>query len=69
MIKVLQTAIEKIKTLPAERQAYAADILEQLAASGAGVYHVPDQHLPAIREGLAEAERSEFVSDVDMQAT
>ena len=67
MIKTLETAIEKIRTLPADRQAYAAEILEQLAAGGSGVHRVPDDHMAAIQEGIGQADRREFVSDADMQ--
>ncbi len=68
MIKVLETAIEKVKELPAERQAYAAEILEQLAAASTGVYHTPDEHRAAVLEGLGQAERGELVSDQEMAA-
>ena len=66
MIKVLENAIEKVKELPADRQAYAAEILEQLAAAGSGVFRIPDEHRAAVLEGLAQAERGEFVSDQEM---
>ena len=36
MIKVLEQAIEKIKELPKDRQAYAAEILEEIASAGTG---------------------------------
>lgn len=67
MIKILETAIEKIRSLPADRQAYAAQILEQLAAGESGVHRVPDDHMAAIQEGLDQADRREFVSEADMQ--
>ena len=68
MIKTLETAIEKVKALPADRQALAAEILEQLAAVGTGTFRVPDNHRDAILEGLGQAERGELVSDEDMEA-
>ena len=68
MIKVLQDAIKKVKKLPQDRQAYAAEVLEQIAAAGSGVFVVPDEHRAAALEGLAQAERGEFVSDEEMAA-
>ena len=69
MIKVLENAIDKVKVLPAERQTYAAELLEQLAAAGAGVFAVPETHKAAIREGLAQADRGEFVDDATVART
>ena len=68
MIKVLENAVDKVKVLPAEQQAYAAAILEQLAAAG-GVFAVPEAHKAAIHEGLAQAERGEFVDDATVART
>ena len=69
MIKVLQDAIDKIKKLPEDRQAYAAEILQQIAADADdGVFQIPDDHLPGVLEGLAQAERGEFASDEEMAA-
>jgi hypothetical protein len=38
MIKALEQAIEKVKALSRERQEYAAEVLEQIAAGGDEVY-------------------------------
>jgi predicted transcriptional regulator len=66
MIKVLEQAIKKIKDLPEDRQAYAAEVLEQIAAAGSGELQVPEEHRAAVLEGLAQAKRGEFVSDEEM---
>jgi predicted transcriptional regulator len=68
MIKVLKQAIEKIKELSEDRQAYAAEVLEQIASAGADVFAVPDDHRAAILEGLEQAKRGEFVSGEEMAA-
>jgi predicted transcriptional regulator len=68
MMKVFEDAIEKVRRLPEDRQAYAADILEQIAAAGGDPFVVPESHRAAVLEGLAEAERGEFVSDEEMAA-
>jgi predicted transcriptional regulator len=68
MMKVLEDAIEKVKRLPHDRQAYAAEVLEQIAAAGSDMFAVPDDHRAAVLEGLAQAERGEFVIDEEMAA-
>ena len=68
MIKVLETAIEKMKSLPSERQAYAAHVLEQIAATTTTPFTVPDEHCRAVLEGLKEADNGELASDQEMAA-
>ena len=68
MIKVLKEAIEKVKRLPEDRQAYAAEVLEQIAAQEDGVFEIPDEHIAAVMEGLEQAKRGEFASDEEMAA-
>lgn len=68
MMKILEEAIEKVRKLPEDRQAYAAEVLEQIAAAGGDVFPVPEGHRAAVLEGFGEAERSEYVSDEDMAA-
>ena len=66
MMKVLEIAIEKLKALPADRQAYAAQVIEQIAARDSGVFHVPDDHIPGVLEGLDQAQHGEFASDEEV---
>ena len=69
MMKVLEEAIEKVRKLPEERQAYAAEVLEQIAAAGGDdLFPIPQGHRAAVLQGLGEAERGEFVSDEEMAA-
>jgi predicted transcriptional regulator len=68
MTKVLEEAIEKVRRLPEDRHADVAEILEQIAASGSEPFSVPESHRAAVLQGLAEAERGEYVSDNDMAA-
>ena len=67
MIKVLEDAIEKIKTLPEERQRYAAHVLEQIAEAG-GRYELSEEERRAVREGLADLDAGRIVSDAEMDA-
>ncbi|MCC8941054.1 hypothetical protein CI1B_79840 [Bradyrhizobium ivorense] len=68
MNQVLEDAIEKVRRLPADRQAYIAEVLEQIAAAGADVFTIPDDHRSAVLEGLDQAKRGELVSDEEMSA-
>jgi len=64
--KVLEDAIEKVRRLPEDQHAHVAEVLEQIAAAGRDPFVVPESHRAAVLEGLAEAERGEYVSDEDM---
>jgi predicted transcriptional regulator len=66
MTKVLEDAIEKVRKLPEERQAYVAEVLEQIAAAGSDVFAIPESHRAAVLEGLEQAERGEFMTDDEM---
>jgi hypothetical protein len=66
MTKVLEDAIEKVRRLPEDRQAYVAEVLEQIAAAGSEVFIVPEDHRAGVLEGLGQAERGEFASDEEM---
>lgn len=68
MTKVLEDAIEKLRKLPDDRQAYVAEVLEQIAAAGSDLFLVPEAHRAAVLEGLGQAERGEFESDEEMAA-
>ena len=54
MMKALEIAIEKLKSLPEDRQAYAAEVIEEIAAAEDEVFRIPDDHLPGVLEGLAQ---------------
>jgi DNA-binding protein H-NS len=68
MIKVLEQAIEKVRTLSAERQEYAAEVLEQIADAGNAVYHLSDEERRLVREGLAELDRGEVATESEVRA-
>lgn len=68
MTKVLEDAIEKVRKLPEDRQAYVAKVLEHIAAAGSDVFIVPHEHRAAVLEGLEQTRRGEFMSDGEMAA-
>jgi len=66
MTKLLEQAIAKVRMLPEEDQdALALAILTDLNAF---VEPLDDEARAAIREGLEQARRGEFVPDAEMQA-
>ncbi len=68
MMKVLETAIEKVKELSPERQQYAAEVLEQIAAAGEGLYQLTDAERVAVREGIADLEAGRVASIDEVKA-
>ena len=68
MNKVLEQAVEKVKALSEERQRYAAQVLEQIAAAGDGVYQLSDEERRLVREGLDELDRGQAASDEQVRA-
>ena len=68
MTKVLEDVIEKVRRLPEDRQAYVAEVLEQIVANDGDLFVVPEEHRSAVLEGLEQAERGEFATDQEMAA-
>ena len=66
MTKRLEDAIAKVRELPVERQDEAAEILLSLAAQSDAPVRLDDDTRAAVRLGLQQARRGEFVSDEDM---
>jgi predicted transcriptional regulator len=67
MIKALERAIEKIKTLSKERQEYAAEVLEQIAEGGdEEIYRLSDEERRLVDEGLADLDAGRVVSEEEM---
>ena len=66
MIKILEQAIEKVKALSPERQAYAAEVLEQIAEAGDGIYRLSDEERRQVAEGLADLDAGRIVQDKEM---
>jgi hypothetical protein len=66
MTKLLEEAIERVRQLPDADQDEAAEILLSLASKQAGSVRLDDETRAAVREGQAQARRSEFISDAGM---
>ena len=67
MIKVLEQAIAKVRTLPEDKQRLAAELLEELAASEQ-LYVLSNSEREALRPALSRAQNGEFASDEAVEA-
>ena len=67
MIKVLEQAIAKVRALPEDKQQLAAELLEELAATGEP-YFLSEAERAILLPALERAEKGEFASDADMAA-
>jgi hypothetical protein len=63
MTKLLERAIEKVRELPAADQDALASALLSITGEETAVVTLDDETRAAIQEGLAQAERGEFVPD------
>ena len=68
MIKALEVAIERLRKLPEDKQAYAASVIEEIVAEDEGVYQLSDEEEALVSEGLAALDAGRVVSDEDMAA-
>jgi hypothetical protein len=63
----IRDIFDRVLTWPPDRQEQAAQMLLLLEGQEGEMYHPSDDEWEAIQEGLAQAERGEFVSDEDME--
>jgi hypothetical protein len=63
MIKTLRDAVRLAETWSAEDQEDLAEYAREIEARRTGVYVMSDEERAAVRQGLAEADRGEFVPD------
>lgn len=68
MIKALEQAVDKVKSLSDERQRYAAEVLERIVAAGDGVHQLTEEERRLVREGLDELDRGEVATDAEVRA-
>ena len=67
MTKQLQAMMERVKKWPAWRQQDAVHLLMRMEKAGTEVYRLSDEERELIDEGLAEADRGEFVPEKEME--
>lgn len=63
MTKLLEQAIAKLRELPEDEQDALAAVMLAMANADASAFPLDRETEHAIREGLAQAERGEFVPD------
>jgi predicted transcriptional regulator len=69
MTKLLEMAVEAARQLsPEEQDHLARTIMEIVGGGDDGVYLLSEEDRAAIEEGLAEADRGEFVSEQELNA-
>lgn len=68
MTKLLEKAIAQARALPPEDQDTLAAVLLAMTDDGGGVAPLDDEARTAIREGLEQARRGEFVPGAEIEA-
>jgi predicted transcriptional regulator len=63
MNKIAETILDRIADWPKEAQEELMQSIVDIEAKHLGVYRLSDDERAAVREGLAQAERGEFVAD------
>jgi len=68
MTKLLDRALDAVRRLPPETQDEIARATMELAGDSGEPETIDPAHLPAVLEGLAQAERREFATDLEVEA-
>jgi len=63
MNKIAETILDRIADWPEEAQAELMQAVADIEARHTGVYRMSDDERAAVLEGLAQADRGEFVPD------
>jgi hypothetical protein len=63
MSRILKEVIEHAEAWPLEDQQELAEYAREIEARRTGIYTMSDDERAAVRLGLAEADRGEFVPD------
>ena len=67
MIKTAKQVLERVASWPAEDQEELAEIAREIEARRSGVYEPTPEEEAAIRQGIAELDRGEWISEDDMR--
>lgn len=63
MNKIVETILDRVAEWPKEAQEELMQSIADIEARHLGVYRLSDDERAAVREGLAQAARGEFVAD------
>ena len=64
----INAVLDGVRSWPEEDQEELAEVAREIEARRKGVYVMNDEERAAVREGLDQARRGEFVSDEEMDA-
>jgi predicted transcriptional regulator len=64
----IAAVLESVRSWPAEDQEELIELAREIQARRTGVYVMSDEERAAVREGLEQARRGEFVPDEEMDA-
>ncbi|MEQ9449295.1 MAG: hypothetical protein RLN70_10380 [Rhodospirillaceae bacterium] len=67
MTKLMKQALESLRDLSEDRQDEIARMILRLAAPAEEPEPIPDEDLPYVLEGLAQAERGTFSAPADVE--
>ena len=68
MTKLLEQAFERARALPADEQDALAAMLLSMTEGGAGIVPLDEEARAALRDGLEQARRGEFVPAAEIEA-
>jgi hypothetical protein len=68
MTKLLEKALEAVRKLPPDSQDQIAQAMLTMTGQEAEPEAIDPAHLPAVLEGLRQAKRREFASDMTIEA-
>jgi hypothetical protein len=68
MTKLLEQALEAVSRLSPDSQDEIARAMLRLAGADSEPEEIDPAHLPAVLEGLAQADRREYASDAEVEA-
>jgi predicted transcriptional regulator len=68
MTKLLEQAFERARALPADEQDALAAVLLSMTESGVGIVPLDEEARAAIRDGLEQARRGDFVPAAEIEA-
>lgn len=64
----IEAVFERVKTWPEDRQAWAAEMLLDLEKTHEEQCELSDEDMRALDQAIAEADRGEFATDVEVGA-
>jgi predicted transcriptional regulator len=64
----INAVLERVRSWPPEDQEELVEVARQIEAQRTGVYVMSEEEWSAVREGLEQARRGEFVPDDEMDA-